>query len=166
MKRKDINNRTSAQGLVEYALILSLVALIAIVILGIFGGGVQRVFALVSGALKAKHETHSGNYIYFNPDQPPRCGYVAFSGADVTQLYVQFYTNIEDLTQISVSTEAGFIANISDITDPGTPGDLRHAFVVLTSGNHPEICPTSLVIQASKEVGGAVAVSPIAPHTW
>src|SRR5690348_11759385 len=48
---KRINRRKeNGQGLVEYALILSLVALIVIFVGGLLGGSVQRVYAQVLGS--------------------------------------------------------------------------------------------------------------------
>lgn len=43
--------REEGQGLVEYALILVLVAIVVIVILGLLGGQIQNVFARVVNAL-------------------------------------------------------------------------------------------------------------------
>jgi pilus assembly protein Flp/PilA len=51
MKRERKMNNESGQSLVEYALILVLVAVAAIIILGILGGQIENVFQEISNAM-------------------------------------------------------------------------------------------------------------------
>ena len=44
--------REEGQGLVEYALILVLVAIVVIIILGLLGGQVSNVFSRITSALQ------------------------------------------------------------------------------------------------------------------
>ena len=48
---KKLNRLTKGQGLVEYALILVLIAIVVIVILAILGGQVNTIFSTISSAL-------------------------------------------------------------------------------------------------------------------
>ena len=50
----------SGQSLVEYALLLALVATVAIVVLFGIGLSVQRVYGLIAGVLGAKHDSTGG----------------------------------------------------------------------------------------------------------
>src|SRR5690349_15579643 len=57
MNRRRLHRREHAQSLVEYALILVLVAVVAIVVIGLAGLAIQRVMGVAAGALGAKHDT-------------------------------------------------------------------------------------------------------------
>ncbi len=49
--RKLNDLRKKGQGLVEYALILVLIAIVVIVILGVLGGQVNNIFSNISSAM-------------------------------------------------------------------------------------------------------------------
>ncbi len=49
--RKLNDLRKKGQGLVEYALILVLIAIVVIVILGVLGGQVNNIFSTISSAM-------------------------------------------------------------------------------------------------------------------
>jgi pilus assembly protein Flp/PilA len=49
--RKLNDLRKKGQGLVEYALILVLIAIVVIVILGVLGGAVNTIFSTIASAL-------------------------------------------------------------------------------------------------------------------
>ena len=49
--RKLNDLRKKGQGLVEYALILVLIAIVVIVILGLLGGAVNNIFSTIASAL-------------------------------------------------------------------------------------------------------------------
>jgi pilus assembly protein Flp/PilA len=48
---RKLNELRKGQGLVEYALILVLIAIVVIVILGILGGQVNNIFSTIASAL-------------------------------------------------------------------------------------------------------------------
>jgi pilus assembly protein Flp/PilA len=48
---RKLNELQKGQGLVEYALILVLIAIVVIVILGILGGQVNTIFSTIASAL-------------------------------------------------------------------------------------------------------------------
>ena len=48
---RKLNELQKGQGLVEYALILVLIAIVVIVILGILGGQVNNIFSTITSAL-------------------------------------------------------------------------------------------------------------------
>ena len=45
-------HKAGGQGLVEYALILVLIAIVVIVILGVLGGQVNSIFSIIASALQ------------------------------------------------------------------------------------------------------------------
>ncbi len=49
--RKLNDLRKKGQGLVEYALILVLIAIVVIIILGVLGGQVNTIFSTISSAM-------------------------------------------------------------------------------------------------------------------
>jgi pilus assembly protein Flp/PilA len=48
---KNLWNDESGQGLVEYALILALISIVAIVVMGTLGGKITAIFTKADGAL-------------------------------------------------------------------------------------------------------------------
>src|SRR4051812_34886298 len=57
--QKKLQKGQEGQGLVEYALVLVLVAVVCIAIMFATGLSVQRVYGLIAGALGAKHNTEN-----------------------------------------------------------------------------------------------------------
>lgn len=161
---KRISNKShEGQGLAEYAIIIALVAIVSAVILGLVGWAVQQNYGVITGALGGKKEVHSAsNFLYFDPNAGAQCGYRGASGQ--TGLLIQFYTDI-NIGTLTVRTDTGFQTNIQ----PGTGGAANYYQVTAQiggMGNHPEMCPHSVVIQSSKEAGDVMAVFPVEPHTW
>ena len=48
---RKLNKLQKGQGLVEYALILVLIAIVVIIILGVLGGQVNSIFSTIASAL-------------------------------------------------------------------------------------------------------------------
>jgi pilus assembly protein Flp/PilA len=48
---RKLNKLQKGQGLVEYALILVLIAIVVIIILGVLGGQVNTIFSTIASAL-------------------------------------------------------------------------------------------------------------------
>jgi len=165
-KRKAKRSR-NGQGLVEYALIVSLVAVVAALALGAIGWATQQGFGVITGALGGKKVVQgSPNFLYFdtNPFSIPRCGYNHLSNQTGIQVEFYFYNNGLGTDSLTVRTEEGFLTDIQI----GTGGGANYYAVVhpYADGRHPELCPHSVVIQSSKESGDLLAVSPVAQLDW
>jgi pilus assembly protein Flp/PilA len=152
--------RSKGQGLVEYALILVLVAVVTIVILHFFGQGAQRIFGLVAGAIGTKVEADGLEigYVQCVVDHP----------SHRTSLWVRGYTKFP-LDKLVGSTDKGYdeidiAVNTKDGTDPkglGRPATGAGTFKYNpTLGNKPDasLCPKVAVIQSDT---GAMAVWPV-----
>jgi len=152
-KKNIMKRKLRGQGLVEYALILVLVTIAAVVILGAIGLAVQRLFGVGLGVLGGSRNVQtSQQYIYFDSSWLPTCQFVSGQG---TGLYTEFYTDIP-ISEITVSTDKGFVLTVS------TAGAYHYiAQPLLTSLNDTSICPLSIVIQSSKKYGGVIAVAPV-----
>src|SRR5258708_30098090 len=57
MKGRCPGIRSRGQGLVEYALLIALIALLSIVALVIASFGVQRIYGVIAGSLGIRHNT-------------------------------------------------------------------------------------------------------------
>jgi Flp pilus assembly pilin Flp len=157
------------QGLVEYALILVLVAVVSIAVLGVAALAISRVYGIATATLGGEHQYKEvGEVLAFDSNQPPQCGY--FSGH--TGLYVQFYSSV-DPDYLQVSTENSIDIDIHDHgagSDTDLTGKGGQYYVaaqpVLADGYHPEVCPKSIVIQSDAEHGSFTAVYPVKFQNW
>src|SRR5262245_2602949 len=109
MQRK-LRRRSSGQGLVEYALILVLVAIVVIVVVGLAGLAVQRVYGVVAAVLGAKKEVTG--VLTFDFEHLPQCGYAAGQGTGLAAIII---TDIP-ASDLTVSTDTGFITNLTPMT--------------------------------------------------
>jgi Flp pilus assembly pilin Flp len=141
------------QGLVEYALILALVAVASIVILALLGPAVQRVLGIVTGALGTRATT--SQVVTFDGNQHARCGYLTGVG---TGFYMQFYTAASP-DQLQISTDN----NVSLMLTPDTTLPGRYQLSqLLDSAERTDLCPRSVVIQVGKEV----LLTPVEIKNW
>ncbi len=157
------------QGLVEYALVLALVALVAILAIGLLGLANARGYGVVAGALgaqRAKDVSPNGDwYLYFDPDQLPRCGRLD----NDTVLFGKFYSDVEP-KYLTVSTDNGFVTTGIDLD---TEAGVHVGADVYDYTNHLSIgtpdntkCPHSLVMQSDKAHGGLIIVYPVEIRDW
>src|SRR5258708_8526583 len=81
MRIQKLNTRNKrelegGQGLVEYAIIIALVGLVASVVVGLIGLAASRSYGLTAGALDVKRDVQTAqNYIHFD-DTKPWCRFV------------------------------------------------------------------------------------------
>jgi len=134
-----VNRRSQrGQGLVEYALILALVAVVAIVILGLIGWAIQGMTGLVAGALQ-------------------RPGGSVASSSYLTITSVQCQQGVKIVVDLSTTYPANELTLRSDAADwywTGIPLNNYH----IVSGLAPSYsCPRSVVVQ--HRPSGAIAAS-------
>jgi Flp pilus assembly pilin Flp len=142
------------QGLVEYALILALVAIVAVVALSIFGQGVQRVFAITTAALDGRHDTTGAQIVQITTAQ---C--IAVQSSNVTGLWVVGVTNL-DVTTLTGSTEQSVGQGLGGAASPVTtngPGGFKFNPLLAYEAN-TSVCPQAVVIQSSD---GSIALAPV-----
>jgi Flp pilus assembly pilin Flp len=153
--------RTKGQGLVEYALILVLVAVVTIVILHFFGHGAQRIFGIVAGTLGTKIESNGLEIGY------AEC--VVDHSINKTTLWVRGYTKF-DPTELVGSTEkahGGDIAQNNNTFKPGTDpkglgrpstGAETFKYTPTLGKADASLCARVVVIQSDN---GAIAAWPV-----
>jgi Flp pilus assembly pilin Flp len=157
----------SGQGLVEYALILVLVALIAIPIVYLIGLGVSRVYGVVGGALGFVHNDHRQHYIDIS--QPALC--IASTSQNLTGLWVtgdtdETLSNLTGSTNLAVGTGlngAPFAIQSNSVPSGAPGGAVGFKFnPLLANGVSLAVCPVSVVIQAQD---GTEAFAPVTAQT-
>ncbi|MHB8625425.1 MAG: Flp family type IVb pilin [Aggregatilineales bacterium] len=141
---------TRAQSLVEYALILGLVALAVIVIAFALGLGLQRVYGLIVGALGENGHGSSSSVQHSITIDTALC--IAVASQHQTGLWVLGQTDEPDLSTIHGSTEFGI-----SVIGPYQGGYAYHPFIDTNKADVSE-CPASVVIQAQD---GTIAVAPL-----
>jgi len=163
----------NGQGLVEYALTIAVVALVAALVLGLIALATNRVFGLVSGTF---HATRGGtSTLQFAQNQKPECGQYhilttpAPANPYVTVLYVEIESDQDiPLTDITVSTEQGFNFTVSKDSNPGQYNIDQPLLAGTTaaSGWDDSLCPRVLVVQSSKAYGGQTIFWPVQINDW
>ncbi len=146
MKLARARNRENGQGLVEYALILALVAIVVIVVAFVLGQ---------AGALGAKYNTSGQHAIEITGAQ---C--IAVQSTHQTGLWVVGFTN-EDLTALTGSTEQAVgtgLQNLPSPLDPNGPNGFKFHPLLSQTTADLSLCPRSVVIQSTN---GAIALSPV-----
>jgi len=137
----------SGQSLVEYALLLALVATVAIVVLFGIGLSVQRVYGLIAGVLGAKHDSAGGAHTIVI--DTALCVSVAATGK--TGLWVTGSTS-DPLSSLTGSTEHGGQGPVS----PDAAGFVYNPQIASTADVSQ--CPKAVVIQSQS---GAIAITPL-----
>ncbi len=137
----------SGQSLVEYALLLALVAVVAATILFGIGLSVQRVYGVIAAVLGAKHDTTgSSNTIVIDT---ALCVSVAATGK--TGLWVTGTTN-EPLANLIASTERVGQGPVS----AGGSGFVYNPEIASVADTN--LCPKAVVVQSRT---GAIAITPL-----
>jgi len=141
------------QTLVEYALLIALVAVVVIIVVGTVGVGAQRIYGVVAGALGAKRDATGGDQtIVIDTALCVVVRNLSNPAASQTGVWVTGTTNIP-VGQLSGSSELG----IGSVSGNG-PGGFRYNPLLLNGGADASACPREAVIQS---VGGTLAVAPL-----
>jgi Flp pilus assembly pilin Flp len=157
-KRLKSHHVAKGQGLVEYALILALVALVVIAVTFLIGLSVQRVYGLVVGALGINHGSSALN---IESSPPPACYLVG----STTNIYLKGYTN-QQFSELTFSTNLTYNSDASGTAitpiraapgNSGTSGAFEVGYQLAPVRDRTK-CPTTAVIQAQD---GTIATTPI-----
>jgi Flp pilus assembly pilin Flp len=141
--------------LVEYALILALVAVAVTVAAFLLGQAAQRVYGIIAGALGATYSSVGQHAIEITTAE---C--IAEQAANRTGLWVVGITN-EDVSNLTGSTNLAVGTGIGGAPSPvhaNGPNGFKFHPLLLEHGADLSICPASVVIQAKD---GAIAISPV-----
>ena len=154
-------------GFVEYALALALVALVSIVILGLAGVGVQRLYGVAGGSLGARKQASgeiAGQYINITG---ATCYVVAvgssyaggvYAGSGHTGYVLKFDSNVP-VAQLNTAGTEQILMLILDASqsDPVFPGHFTYTADFAASPD-ASLCPRAAVVQS---VQGSIAVAPV-----
>jgi pilus assembly protein Flp/PilA len=149
--------REQGQGLVEYGLILVLVAIVSIAAIRFLAPAVERVYAIVLGALGQRGTTTAD--ITFDSDQLPRCGMLPGVG---TGFYMHFYSRLSP-DQIQVSTDNNI--PLSVVAD-AIPNKYVIATMIAAGVEDLGKCPRSIAIQINQAAGSSVLYAPVEFRNW
>lgn len=139
------------QGLVEYAIIIALVALVVIVIITLVGFATKRGFGVIAGALGATHNETTGTGTHIEITDAHCWTYV---GLNQTGVYVRGLSNL-DPSLLTGSTDTGWFS-VANVGDSG-PRSFKYQPLIGTGTDFGK-CPRSVVIQAPD---GTTAVAPL-----
>lgn len=154
--------RERGQGMVEYALVLVLVAVVAIVALSALGNATQRVYGVIGGVLGAKYNTTGDRAIEIATAQ---CIAVSYPDPknNLTGLWVVGNTNIS-VAELTGSTDqavgTGIGGGAAPVEANGPNGFTFNPLLAYSAD--PSVCPKAVVIQA---LDGSVAISPVTAVT-
>jgi Flp pilus assembly pilin Flp len=155
--------RTSGQGLVEYAIIIALVALVSIVILAFVSMGINGNFGLICAVMGCERGIEDSRVLVFDTsyrENAPQCYY--WWDRDITQFYVPFYSSFP-IEALSAKNSKGqnmpiFVAAADDMgppnySGPGTPSSPVQRFKLVQDwpGDARGECPLSVVVQTGPE---------------
>jgi pilus assembly protein Flp/PilA len=158
MMRRRYRNQERGQGLVEYAIILVLVAIVVIVVGMLLGLAVQRIYGLAAAGLGARYNSTGTRHIVIDESL---C--IVQSNPDMTGLWIIGRTNIP-FPQITGSTERAVGTGIGGdplpISSYSGNGPEGFAYNPLLDGSHKDesLCPKLIVVQATD---GTIALSPV-----
>jgi pilus assembly protein Flp/PilA len=155
MNFKRRGSRESGQGLVEYALILALVAIVVVAVASVLGPALQRVYGVITASLGGKYDTiapqHSIKIV------TAQC--IAVQSANLTGLWVVGETD-EDVANLTGSTDRAVGTGLEGLASPveanGRSGFKFHPLLAYAADL--SVCPKAVVIQAPN---GAIAISPV-----
>jgi pilus assembly protein Flp/PilA len=155
MKPRRHRTQESGQGLVEYALILVLVAVVVVVAALLLGQAVQRVYGIIGGTLGVKYNTVGVHAIEITTAE---C--IALTSQNLTGLWVIGTTN-EDVANLTGSTDQAVGTGMGGLASPveaNGPNGFKFHPLLLDNAADLSVCPKSVVIQAKD---GAIAISPV-----
>lgn len=172
---KRLRKMQRGQGLVEYALILVLVALVVIVAAFLVGQATQRIFGIVLGATGGTTGTSgdlyiAGAYCYMSASRSITSIYVMVHSAGGTaDLYASDDLQATNMTDVnggpwpwrSYGGDASGTLLPTPGTSPNFAFDSANAFVLdstLAYDVEPQLCPTAITVQNSH---GGIAAAPV-----
>ncbi len=159
MKNRRPRTRQRGQGLVEYALIMVLVAVVVIIALTLLSHALQRSYGIVAAVLGAKRDSAGSHTIQILTSL---C--VAVPQTHLTGLWV-IGTTDEDVTNLTGSTDQAVGTGIGGAASPvESNGPSSFKFHPLLSADVADLslCPKGVVIQAAD---GTLALAPVQPVT-
>lgn len=173
IKKSQAKSKERGQGLVEYALLLALVAVVAMVSLAIIGLVNSRSYGQVAAVLGAQRMLGDSNSHYLHFNNPPRCGYLHITGqpSQGIGLYAQGTTDVP-FSELAATTENNLPLDITSnagITGAGGVGFKAYLQIVQPppAGDHDlSKCPHSIVIQSSPAYGGMTILAPVIVEDW
>jgi Flp pilus assembly pilin Flp len=167
MNKHTLIRSQSGQGLAEYALIIFIVAISAIVILSLLGVAVQRVYGLITASLGGKAEASGAEIIHITGAD---CYVIAkgssyaggvYAATGHTGYFLKVDTNVP-LEQLNTAgTERDLMMSVFPaLTTIVPPPAISHITFEKDIAPYADsgLCPRSSVVQSFK---GAIAVSSI-----
>ncbi len=153
--------------MVEYALVVVLVAVVAIGALGLIGLAVSRIYGLIDATVGARKngntDTSHADYLYFDPNQLPRCGFYMDEGGGHTILYGQLWVGPGiPISEVTASTDTSMDVSLN----PNGTANLYNIQQILTAGRDDGACPHAIVVQSSKAYGGQTLFYPVEIRDW
>lgn len=171
---KRLRKTQRGQGLVEYALILVLVALVVIVAAFLVGQATQRIFGIVLGATGGSTGTSGDLYIaeaycYMSSSETVTSMYVlGYSSGGLGGLYASDdlqATNVLDqggsvwhFDQYDATNHSSFFGTPPGFPAEGTPGAFVVDPILATGDIQPQLCPTAITVQDGH---GGIAAAPV-----
>lgn len=158
---KKLRKLEHGQGLVDYALIIALVALIAIVGLGLIALAASHGYGIVGGVLGVRKDVQSTvNNIYFDTN-PPQCG--TWNGG--RQLYMQFFSDVP-IPDLSATTEDSSMTLAISTNGNATPGSGTGNLLISYPLQAGQSCPHAVVIQSDPAHGSKTVVWNVLQKDW
>lgn len=171
MNNKRSDKLQAGAGMVEYALVLVLVAVGTIVILGLAGVGAQRLYGIVGGVLGAKKSESSGSiHGQVINITSANCYVIAvgssydgglYAATGFTGYFLRVDTNVP-LDQLNTAgTEQTLMMSVyAAQTTMVTPPGISNITFRMDSAHYPDasLCPRAAVVQSLQ---GSIAISPV-----
>jgi hypothetical protein len=179
-------SRARGQGLVEYAIIIALVALASIVVLAFVSMAINRDFGILCGVFQCRRQHDDGKTVLWFDTSfagAPVCSFYprdadSPGASNQTMLYAPFYSSFP-ISQLSAADERGDALAISEVdsvrlgtgaqengkTYEGTVN--RYAVTIMYGdGDLRAQCPKSIVVQTVPAAGNITIVAPVTAATW
>ncbi|MBX3085282.1 MAG: hypothetical protein KF716_26855 [Anaerolineae bacterium] len=170
-KKRILKRSYKAQGLVEYALIIVLVAVVVTAIAFMLGLAVHRVYGLVAGSLGGTHDATGAVQIRI---EQARC--IAQTSTNRTGMWVTGFvspgiplTDFEIHTTMSADTafdaDSDGIIETMSLTDNGAPGSGGFKWnPVIKNNSLTAQCPSAIMIRLSNNPS-VFAIAPVTSET-
>ncbi|HLY26184.1 MAG TPA: hypothetical protein VKQ72_07580 [Aggregatilineales bacterium] len=170
LKKFPRRRRARGQGLVEYAVTIALVGLVAVVALGLIGLAINRIYGVVGGTLGTSRNSSGAGAttLYFEPSQPAQCGIYTDPVTHLSHVNLYGEVWIVGLPKdaLTVSTDQGFTLDINPHSGSSSLWNIQHDFGLTTDGVSDSACPHSLVVQSSTAYGGQTIFQPVIIKDW
>ena len=156
------------QGLVEYGIIIALVAIITAVAIGLVSRATQRGYGVIGAALGAKRDNIGGRVIEITNAQcivEQKTIHHQNSGTDEvihqTGMWIIGITNV-NVAELTASTEKVIGTGLDGLPSPvevnGDPSSFKWHPTLSPDTEDSTLCPKAIVIQAND---GTIALSPV-----